>query len=233
MSDPTTAAQTFYTRYARLYDAVARHTPGVARLRERVVEALDPRPGETVVELGCGTGANLAPLRERVGPTGRVVGLDFAPGALAVARERAAAWENVAVVRADARRPPLAAADRALATFVVGMLGDPASAVETWCSLLSAGGRIALLDLARTTRPAARPLNPAFRALVALSSPPGTRLRTGDPTRALDRRVVAAHCAVLDRTRPVARETRAAGFARLVAGEVARGGRSTTGDRWR
>jgi ubiquinone/menaquinone biosynthesis C-methylase UbiE len=220
VSDPAGAAQSFYTRYARLYDAVARHTPGVARLRSRVVDALDPRPGETVVELGCGTGANLGPLRERVGPTGRVVGLDFAPGPLAVARERTAAWPNVAVARADARRPPVARADRALATFVVGMLDDPASAVETWCSLLPPGGRVALLDLARTTRPVARPLNPAFRAVVAASSPPGTRARTGDPTRALDRRVVAAHRAVLDRTTPVAREARAAGFARLVAGEV-------------
>jgi SAM-dependent methyltransferase len=152
---------------------------------------------------------------------GLVIGLDFAPGPLAVARERTAAWENVVVARADACRPPLDHADRALATFVVGMLDDPASAVATWCSLLPSGGRIALLDLARTTRPAARLLNPGFRALVALSSPPGTRARTGDPTRALDRRVVAAHRAVLERTDRVARESRAAGFARLVAGEVA------------
>ena len=220
MSDPARAAQSFYTRYARLYDAVARHTPGVARLRSRVVDALDPRPGETVVEMGCGTGANLPRLRERVGPEGRVVGLDFAPGPLAVARERTAAWANVAVARADARNPPVERADRVLATFVVGMLDDPADAVETWCSLLPAGGRVALLDLARTTRPAARPLNLAFRVVVAASSPPGTRARTGDPARALDRRVAAAHRAVLDRTNPVARECRAAGFARLVAGEV-------------
>lgn len=220
MSDPADAAQSFYTRYARLYDAVARHTPGVARLRDRVVEALDPRPGETVVEMGCGTGANLGPLRERVGSEGRVVGLDFAPGPLAVARERTARWANVVVARADARRPPVARADHVLATFVVGMLDDPPAAVETWCSLLPAGGRLALLDLARTTRPAARPLNLAFRAVVAASSPPGTRARTGDPTRALDRRVVAAHRAVLARTTPVVRESRVGGFARLVAGEV-------------
>jgi ubiquinone/menaquinone biosynthesis C-methylase UbiE len=170
--------------------------------------------------MGCGTGANLSHLREQVGPEGRVVGVDFAPGPLAVARERTAAWENVVVARADARCPPVDRADRVLATFVVGMLDDPASVVETWCALLSAGGRLALLDLARTTRPAARPLNLAFRAVVAASSPPGTRARTGDPTRALDRRVVTAHRAVLERTEPVAREARAAGFARLVAGEI-------------
>jgi len=219
-SDGTAAAQSFYTRYARLYDAVARRAPGVARLRERAVDALDPRPGETVVEMGCGTGANLPHLRDRVGPSGRVVGLDFAPGAVALARERTARWPNVVVARADARRPPVAAADRVLAAFVVGMLDDPAGAVRDWLDLLPPGGRVALLDLARTTRPLARPLNLGFRALVALSAPPGTRDRTGDPTRALDRRVVAAHRAVLDATDPVARSTHAAGFARLVAGAV-------------
>ncbi len=220
MPDSTRAAQSFYTRYARLYDAVARYTPGVARLRDRAIDALDPRPGETVVEMGCGTGANLPLLRERVGPAGRVVGLDFAPGAVAVARDRTARWDNVAVVRADARHPSVRRADRALVTFVVGMLGDPAAAVETWVTLISPGGRLALLDLARTTRPATRPLNLGFRTLVALSSPPGTRARTGDPTRALDRRVAAAHRTVLDRTTPVVKEHHAAGFARLVAGEV-------------
>ncbi len=219
-SGGTAAAQSFYTRYARLYDAVARNTPGVARLRGRLVDALDPQPGETVVEMGCGTGANLPALRDRVGPSGRVVGLDFAPGAVALARERTARWGNVAVARADARHPPVDAADRVLAAFVVGMLGDPADTVRDWVALLSPGGRVALLDLARTTWPLARPLNLGFRALVALSAPPGTRRRTGDPTRALDRRVVAAHRAVRDATAPVARSTHAAGFARLVAGRV-------------
>jgi ubiquinone/menaquinone biosynthesis C-methylase UbiE len=219
-SDGAAAAQSFYTRYARLYDAVARHAPGVARLRERVVDALDPQPGETVVEMGCGTGANLPVLRDRVGPSGRVVGVDFAPGAVSLADERTARWPNVAVARADARCPPVDAADRVLATFVVGMLDDPAGAVRGWVDLLRSGGRAALLDLARTTRPLARPLNLGFRAAVALSAPPGTRRRTGDPTRALDRRVAAAHRAVLDATAPVARSTHAAGFARLVAGRV-------------
>jgi ubiquinone/menaquinone biosynthesis C-methylase UbiE len=220
VTDGAAAAQAFYTRYAHVYDALARAAPGAAALRARAVAALDPAPGETVVEMGCGTGANLPYLREAVGPSGRVVGLDFAPGALAVARDRAAAWDNVTVARADARRPPVAAADRLLATFVVGMLPDPAAAVRGWLDLLPPGGRAALVDLARTTRPLARPLNLAFRAAVALSAPPGTRARTGDPTRALDRRVVAAHRALRRATDPVARETRALGFARLSAGRV-------------
>lgn len=217
----TDAAQSFYTRWARLYDPLARRAPGVSGLRRRLVDALDPAPGDRVVDLGCGTGATLPYLRDRVGPDGVVVGVDFAPGAVALARRRAAGWPNVHVVRGDAARPPVAAADRALASFVVGMLPDPAAAVRDWVDLVRPGGRVAVLDLARSTRPVARPLNLAFRALVVASSPPGTRHRTGwSPTRTLDRRVVAAHRALAERTDATVRRTAALGYARLTAGRV-------------
>jgi ubiquinone/menaquinone biosynthesis C-methylase UbiE len=215
--DGAAAAQSFYSRYARLYDALARHGPGVSALRERLVAAVDPRPGDVVVEMGCGTGANLPYLRERVGPSGTVVGVDFAPGVLAVARRRTADRSNVHLVRADAARPPVAAADRLLASFVVGMLPDPAATVRDWVELVRPGGGLALLDLARSTRPVGRALNLLFRATVTASTPPGARAR---PTRRLDRRVVAAHRALFDATRPAGRSTHALGFARLSAGRV-------------
>ncbi|MFB6160271.1 MAG: class I SAM-dependent methyltransferase [Haloferacaceae archaeon] len=220
MRDGVAAAQSFYTRWARAYDVLARHAPGVTALRERAVGALAPERGDAVVEMGCGTGANLPHLRDRVGPDGTVVGVDFAPGALTVARRRTAAWPNVQVVRGDAARPPVAAADRVLATFVVGMLPDPAAAVRDWAALAAPGGRVALLDLARTTRPLARPLNPLFRALACAFAPPGTGARHDSPSRTLDRRVAAAHRAALDATDPDERSTHALGFARLVAGRV-------------
>ncbi|WP_311171440.1 class I SAM-dependent methyltransferase [Halobellus ordinarius] len=217
------ATQEFYTRYATLYDLIARRTPGVARLRAAVVDALDPGRGDVVVEMGCGTGANFPKLRERVGRGGVVVGVDVAPGPLAIARERItrAGWHNVHVVRGDAARPPIADADAVLATFLSGMLTDPAAAVDTWADLVGPGGRLALLDLGRTARPLARPLNLPFRALVRASAPPGSGERHGaSPTRALDRRLLAAH-RELDRVcEDVARKTRTLGFARIAGGRV-------------
>jgi len=222
VSDPHAAAQSFYGRWARLYDVLARRTPGIRALRRRAVRALGPEPGDLVVDLGCGTGANLRHLRDRVGTDGTVVGVDFTPGVLARARRHVArrGWENVHLVRGDAARPPLARADGVLASFLVGMLGDPAAAVGTWADLVGPGGRLALLDLARSTG-AGRPLNPAFRGLVWLSAPPGAGDGRGEsPTARLDRRVAAAHRALLSRCDPATHETRALGFARLSAGRV-------------
>jgi SAM-dependent methyltransferase len=216
--DRADAAQSFYTRWTGLYDLLARRTPGVPRLRSIAIDALDPAPGDRVVDLGCGTGANLPHLRERVGAEGEVVGVDFAPGAVEWARRQANAWENVHVLRGDATRPPLESADAVLATFLVGMLPDPAATVGGWLDDLSPD-RVALLDLASSVGPAGTLLNPAFRAFVSLSAPPGTGTHHGEsPARILDRRVAAAHRMLVERCDDARHERRAFGFAYCSAG---------------
>ncbi|OIB58661.1 class I SAM-dependent methyltransferase [Natrialba sp. SSL1] len=106
------SAQEFYGRWARLYDLIARGTPGIARLRRRAAAACRLERGDTVVEMGCGTGANLPYLREQVGPEGTVIGVDFTRPVLERARAMVAdrGYENVHVVRGDATEPPFAAA---------------------------------------------------------------------------------------------------------------------------
>jgi ubiquinone/menaquinone biosynthesis C-methylase UbiE len=223
MTDGVTSAQQFYSRWARAYDVLATRAPFVRGLRDALVDSLDPDPGDVVVEMGCGTGANFAHLRERVGREGTVVGVDFSPGMLARARRRVddAGWENVHVVAADARRPPVRDADAVMASFVVGMLTDPAAAVDDWADLVGPGGRLALLDLARSTRPAGRPLNGLFRVAVFASAPSRDWSRAGpSATARLDRRIVAAHRALDRRCDDVTFETRALGFARLSGGRV-------------
>ena len=217
---PSAVAQSFYTRWATLYDAIARRTPGVQRVRTEAADALRLEPGDTVVEMGCGTGANLPYLAKRVGPGGTVVGVDFSPGVLDVARRRVGDVPNVHLVRADATRPPVSDADAVLATFVSGMFDDPAAVVESWADLVGSGGRLCLVDLAETTHPTWRVLNPVFRALVRVTAPPRTRTMRESPTEMLDERFLAAHRALESRCNGVNATTHAFGFARIRAGIV-------------
>ncbi|WP_135819758.1 class I SAM-dependent methyltransferase [Halostella litorea] len=217
-------AQSFYGRWAALYDGIARYTPGVARLRERAAAALDLSPGDTVVEMGCGTGANLPYLRERVGPEGTVVGVDFTGPVLDRARglvERRG-WGNVHVVRGDAARPPVAGGvDGVLASFVVGMLADPAGTVDDWCDLVEPDGTVVLLDAARSERRVAAPVNAAFRAVTVLSTPSTLQLRYDDsPHERLFERMTAARAALRRRAAAVAHEERWLGIVRLTGGRV-------------
>jgi ubiquinone/menaquinone biosynthesis C-methylase UbiE len=191
MADDVAATQAFYGRWARAYDWVAT-APGVESWRGRTVESLDLDPGDTVVEMGCGTGANFPHLREAVGPGGRIVGVDLTRGMLRRAGERVdrEGWSNVELVQADATRPPVAGpVDAVLATFVVGMFADPRPAVDGWVDVLAPGGRIALLNAGRSDHPAARPLNLGFRAFVRAAAP---GKRGVSPTRSLERRVATA-----------------------------------------
>ncbi len=74
------------------------------RWRKPAVEALRPQPGDTVLDLACGTGLNFPHLIQRIGPSGRLVGVDFTLPMLKRARRRIARqrWDNVTLLEGDA-----------------------------------------------------------------------------------------------------------------------------------
>jgi len=80
------AARHFYDRISSVYDALADASEGACRARG--LDLLAPAPGETAFELGYGTGHGLVELARRIGPSGRVVGLDVSDGMAREARLR-------------------------------------------------------------------------------------------------------------------------------------------------
>jgi SAM-dependent methyltransferase len=226
VNDDADPVQAFYGRYAALYDAIAT-APGVAAWRRSAADALDLDPGDTVVEMGCGTGANLPFLRERVGPEGRVLGLDLTRQLLVRARERVErhGWSNVGVVRGDATAPPVDRTDAVLGSFVVGMLPDPAGAVADWCALTD--GRVALLDGTSSTRPVGALGNPLFGAFVGAGAPADSladsvrQALAGESARdGLDRKVRTAREALTERSVDRRYDDHALGFVSVLSGRV-------------
>jgi demethylmenaquinone methyltransferase/2-methoxy-6-polyprenyl-1,4-benzoquinol methylase len=73
-------------------------------IRKKAVQQLELKPGDRVLEIGCGTGRNLALLREAVGADGRIYGVDLSEGMLEKAEVRRARhnWKNVTLVHSDA-----------------------------------------------------------------------------------------------------------------------------------
>lgn len=72
------------------------------RLSDWTLDALGLGPGQRVADLGCGSGALLPPMAERVGPAGRVIGVDHDARLLAAASELVAPYPWVELVEADA-----------------------------------------------------------------------------------------------------------------------------------
>ena len=211
---------TFYGTAAGLYDLVAT-APGVRSWRSRTVETLSLSPGDTVVEMGCGTGANFPYLREQVGSEGQVLGVDLVPAMLRQAENRIerAGWENVHVVQGDATRPPVAEVDAVVSTFVVGMLDDPGAAVRTWIRCTRPGGRVTLLNAARSPRLLALPLNLGLRLFVRFTAP-GHQFSLSAPVRVLEQRWDEACDAVYEGTVDHHAERLGLGLVPLVSGRV-------------
>jgi ubiquinone/menaquinone biosynthesis C-methylase UbiE len=91
-----------YRRNARWYDwLMARPTE---TLRCEAIRRLALRVGDRVLDLGCGTGLSLPLLREAVGDTGVVYGIELSPEMLAVARRKTdtAGWRNARLIQANA-----------------------------------------------------------------------------------------------------------------------------------
>ncbi len=105
-----------------------RDTAAFQPYRDAVVEALPLRPGQVVLDVGCGTGLCCGLLREKVGPGGDVVGIEESPEMAAVALENIAreGWGNVTVVQAPAEEAEVGQpADAALFCAVHDILQSP------------------------------------------------------------------------------------------------------------
>jgi SAM-dependent methyltransferase len=84
----------------------------LAPLGRRALVALEPRPGESVLDIGCGGGETALDLAQAIAPDGTVVGVDLSAAVLAFARRAAEGCERVQFVQADAQVFPFARAAR-------------------------------------------------------------------------------------------------------------------------
>lgn len=122
----------------------------ITRRRRASLDALNPRPGDTIIDLGCGNGLQTQELSRAVGPEGRVVALDPSPDMLASARHRCAGRSNVTFVQATAQDTGLLreSADGAVSLQVFEYLDDLDTPLAELHRVLRPGGRIAIGDMA-------------------------------------------------------------------------------------
>jgi demethylmenaquinone methyltransferase/2-methoxy-6-polyprenyl-1,4-benzoquinol methylase len=170
---PTRRSQSANTRR---YDRIARSYSTLEPLylvfppaRRRAVAALGLKAGDTVLEIGAGTGRNFPYLVDAVGPSGTVIGVDASPGMLAEARRliERRGWSNVQLLQQDAARLELDRdVDGVLFSLSYSAMPEPRPALARAWERLRPSSRVVVLDMGLTQGGPYRLLAPIARLLV-------------------------------------------------------------------
>jgi ubiquinone/menaquinone biosynthesis C-methylase UbiE len=143
--------QATYNAASRDYDAASALFWGVCA--DRTVELIGLREGEEVLDVACGPGRAALRAAGKVGPSGRVVGLDIAEQMLSIAREhaRARSVRNVTFELGDMTKLPYPAEsfDAVVCVFGIFFVDDIVGVAHSFWQLVRPGGRLAITTLGR------------------------------------------------------------------------------------
>ncbi|HTB50401.1 MAG TPA: cytochrome P450 [Solirubrobacteraceae bacterium] len=165
-----------YDRVAGLYSTLEPLFLIFPPARRKAVAALNLKAGDTVLEIGAGTGRNLPYLVDAVGPSGTVIAVDAAEGMLAEARKLTErhGWSNVQLIRQDAAQLQLDGnVDAVLFSLSYSVIPEPGPALARAWKLLCPSSRLVVMDMGLT--------DPRHRRALGLIARLLEKLAPGDP----------------------------------------------------
>jgi SAM-dependent methyltransferase len=120
----------------------------MAEHKRETIDAMDLRAGDAGLDVGCGVGDEVRLIAERVGSSGRAVGVDVNEGLLAIARQRTPGTVEVDFQLGDARALPFADGEFAAARVERALqhMADPGGAIAEMARVVRPGGRVVALE---------------------------------------------------------------------------------------
>ncbi len=150
---PPAEVRAMFDRISPVYDLMNQLISGFQepRWRRRAVREARLAPGQSAVDVACGTGKVAASLARAVRPGGRVVGLDFSSRMVDRARRERRSGRGLSFVVGDAMALPFGDAEFDAATIAFGMrnLPDYGRGFSEMTRVVRPGGRVVCLEISR------------------------------------------------------------------------------------
>ena len=161
--DPHAQIIARYRRVAQLPDGLFFFT---FPIRRDAVRRLGLVPGGSVLEVGCGSGANFPFLLEAVGSTGQVVGVDLSPEMIAAARTRVQrrGWSRIRLIESAAESLRLDEQFDALLLFAMHDVFTSPAGLDRSLAHVRPGGRVVAVGPVLASGRLRRILNPVVGA---------------------------------------------------------------------
>ena len=138
--------------------------------RGKVIDHLNIDESSRVLDVACGTGLNFDLLQDKLDGRGALVGIDYSPKTLGLARKRVEkrGWSNVTLIETDSAvysaEEPF---DAALCTFAIEIIPPWRETVEMMVRSVRSGGRIGFIGFRESTKSGFSTFNPVWRAIGA------------------------------------------------------------------
>jgi ubiquinone/menaquinone biosynthesis C-methylase UbiE len=162
--------------YARYLSPLVRPFPDfdfsfIKPVRKKAVELLALKPGDSVLDAGCGSGGSFPYLVDAVGPAGRVVGIELSPETCINTRKRIARnkWDNVELIEAPAQEARLNGEFDGLLMFAAPDVYESEAALRNIFPHLQKNARIVVFGAKFSRRRRGSILNPVLRMMMKLS----------------------------------------------------------------
>jgi demethylmenaquinone methyltransferase/2-methoxy-6-polyprenyl-1,4-benzoquinol methylase len=138
-----------YDRLSRFYDWLE-GSEKFPSYTKRAIDLLNLSAGDTVLEIGCGTGLNFSLMQAKLGPGGRLIGVDLSGNMLAKAKNRVEkeGWSNVELVQSDAAAFKFPSGLKGIfSCLAITLIPEYRDVIKRGADALAPGGRFVIMDL--------------------------------------------------------------------------------------
>lgn len=188
------------SRYSRLLAPLVRpfpdfDVPFVAAFRRNAIRRLALKPGDRVLDLGCGAGAGFRYLLDAVGSQGEVVGVELSPQIAAFAKRRIEknGWRNAKVIEGPAQTVRLHGKFDGAIMFGANELFTLEGVLDNVFAHLKDDARVVVMGAKLAERGLSASFNPLYRMMTSKLMLPSTPPLNAKPFELLQRRLREFH----------------------------------------